>query len=117
MPRATYKTARHRKKKRILKQAKGYRGARSKLWRTVKETVMRANAYAYRDRKQRKRNFRRLWIIRINAATRLASITYNQFMNGLKRANININRKMLAELAVNDTTAFNKLVDTAKANL
>ena len=96
--------------KRILKLAKGYRGAKSKQFRTAKEAVMKSLSYAYVGRKLKKRNFRTLWISRINAACRLNGTTYNKFMNGLKNANINLNRKVLAELAVNDPMAFAELV-------
>lgn len=109
----------HAKKKhnRILKLAKGYRGARSKQYRIAKQSVMRALANAYSGRKERKRQFRQLWIARINAAARMNGINYSKFMNGLKLANIEMNRKMLAELAVHDAEAFTKLVETAKAKL
>lgn len=105
---------RHR---RVLKLAKGYRGAKSTQFKTAKQAVMKSFDYAYVGRKLRKREFRRLWITRINAAARLNGMTYSRFMNGLKVANININRKMLADLAVNDASAFAKLVETAKANV
>lgn len=104
-----------RKKKRILKKAKGYRGARSKLIRTAKEAVQRALAYSYRDRKKRGLQFRRLWTVRINAATRERGLTYSQFIHGLKMASIVIDRKMLAELAVSDPPTFGKLVEVAAA--
>lgn len=106
-----------KKHKKILKLAKGYRGARSKQYRTAKQSVMKALAYAFAGRKQTKREFRSLWITRINAAARMNQISYSQLMHGLKLADININRKMLAELAVNDTAAFTKLVESAKAKL
>ena len=108
--------ARKRHKK-VLKMAKGFRGARSKQYRVAKQSVMKAMAYAFAGRKQTKREYRRLWIVRINAAARINGLSYSKFMNGLKVAGININRKMLAELAVNDAAAFAKLVDTAKANI
>ena len=95
--------------------AKGYYGARSKQYRTAKAAVMRAMAHAYIGRKQVKRDFRRLWITRINAAARINGMSYSRFMNGLKNANISINRKMLAEMAIHDATAFAQLVETAKA--
>lgn len=107
---------RHRKK-RIFKLAKGYRGARSKLLRTVKEAVTRSLNYAFRDRKAKKRNFRRLWIARVNAAARVHGISYSKFMDGLKKSNININRKMLADLAVSDPQAFEKLAQISKQGL
>ncbi|KJS23164.1 MAG: 50S ribosomal protein L20 [Clostridiaceae bacterium BRH_c20a] len=106
-------TARHRHKK-ILKLAKGYRGARSKIFRVANQAVMKALAYSYAHRKLRKRDFRKLWIARINAAARLNGLSYNRFINGLKKAGIEINRKMLAELAVNDEAAFSELVNLAK---
>ena len=106
-----------KKHKRVLKLAKGYRGARSKQYRIAKQSVMRALANAYAGRKERKRQFRQLWIARINAAARLNGLSYSKFMYGLKLADININRKMLAELAVNDAAGFTALADTAKAKL
>ncbi|MCL1997206.1 MAG: 50S ribosomal protein L20 [Turicibacter sp.] len=105
--------ARKRHKK-VLKLAKGYRGARSKQYRVAKQSVMRALASAYAGRKQTKREFRRLWITRINAAARQNGISYSNFMNGLKVAGIEINRKMLAEMAVNDAKAFSQLADKVK---
>ena len=98
----------------ILKLAKGYRGAKSKLFRTANQAVMKSLSYAYRDRKQKKRNFRQLWIARINAAARANGISYSRFMNGLKNNGIEINRKMLAEIAVSDPAAFAKLVEKVK---
>ncbi|MCD7865699.1 MAG: 50S ribosomal protein L20 [Clostridiales bacterium] len=106
-----------KKHKRVLKMAKGYRGARSKQYRVAKQSVMRALASSYEGRKQRKRQFRQLWIARINAAARLNGLSYSRFMYGLKLADIEINRKMLAEMAVNDADGFAALVDTAKAKL
>ena len=100
--------------KKILKLAKGYRGAKSKLFRTANQAVMKSLSYAYRDRKQKKRNFRQLWIARINAAARMNGISYSRFMNGLKNNGIEINRKMLAEIAVSDPQAFTKLVEKVK---
>ena len=100
--------------KKILKLAKGYRGAKSKLFRTANQAVMKSLSYAYRDRKQKKRNFRQLWIARINAAARMNGISYSKFMNGLKNNGIEINRKMLAEIAVSDPQAFAKLVEKVK---
>ena len=102
--------------KRVLKLAKGYRGARSKQYRIAKQSVMRAMASAFAGRKQRKRDMRRLWITRINAAARINGISYSQMMHGLKVAGVEINRKMLAELAVNDAAGFAALADIAKAN-
>ncbi len=115
MVRVTYGAPRHQKKVRWFKQAKGYRGGRSKLWRTVRESVVRAWAYSYRDRRQKKRQFRRLWIVRINAATRMRGMTYSQFIAGMKGAGIDLNRKQLSELAIHDPAAFDALVEEAKA--
>lgn len=106
-----------KKHKKVLKMAKGYFGARSKQYRVAKQSVMKAMAHSFAGRKQTKRAYRRLWIVRINAAARMNNMSYSQFMNGLKRADININRKMLAELAVNDMNAFTSLVEKAKAAL
>ena len=103
-----------KKHNRVLKLAKGYRGARSKQYRIAKQSVMRAMASAYAGRKQRKRQFRQLWIARINAAARMNGISYSQMMHGLKVANIDINRKMLAEMAVNDAAGFAALAEIAK---
>ncbi len=103
--------------KRILKLAKGYRGAKSKQFRTAKEAVMKSLAYAYIGRKQKKRNFRQLWIARISAQAKMNGMNYSTFMNGLKKAGIEMNRKMLAEIAVSDKTAFAALVEKAKAAL
>ncbi len=100
--------------KKILKLAKGYRGAKSKLFRTANQAVMKSLSYAYRDRKQKKRNFRQLWIARISAAAKMNGINYSKFMNGLKKNGIEINRKMLAEIAVSDPAAFTKLVEKVK---
>ena len=105
-----------KKHKRGLKLAKGYRGARSKQYRIAKQSVMRAMASAFAGRKQRKRDMRRLWITRINAAARINGISYSQMMHGLKVAGVDINRKMLAELAVNDAAGFASLAEIAKAN-
>ncbi len=113
---ARVKGAMHTRKRRkkILKLAKGYRGAKSKLFKTANQAVMKSLSYAYRDRKQKKRNFRQLWIARINAAARMNGISYSKFMNGLKQNGIEINRKMLAEIAVSDPAAFAKLVEKVK---
>lgn len=108
--------ARKRRKK-VLKLAKGYFGSRSKLFRPANQAVMKSLQYAYRDRRNKKRNFRRLWITRINAAARQEGLSYSRFINGLKQADIEIDRKMMAELAVNDKDAFNKLVGIAKEEL
>ena len=109
-------TARARHKK-VLALAKGFRGRRKNVYRVAKQAVMKAGQYAYRDRRQRKRQFRQLWIARINAAARENGLSYSKFMNGLKKASINIDRKVLADLAVFDKPAFAKLVEQAKANL
>ena len=116
MPRVTNSPASRRRRKKILKQAKGYRGGRSKLLRTANNAVDRALQYAYRDRRQKKRNFRALWITRINAAARQHGLTYSRFMAGLKRDGIDINRKVLANLAVTDANAFAALVERVKQN-
>jgi large subunit ribosomal protein L20 len=106
--------ARHKK---ILAKAKGYRGRRNNVYRIAKEAVMKAGQYQYRDRRNRKREFRALWIARINAAVRELGMTYSVFMNGLKKASIEIDRKVLADLAVHDRTAFSKIAEQAKASL
>jgi len=109
-------TARARHKK-ILALAKGYRGRRKNVYRVAKQAVMKAGQYAYRDRRTRKRVFRQLWIARINAASRGLGLTYSKFMAGLKKASIDIDRKVLADLAVNDPAAFGSIVDKVKAQL
>ena len=106
-----------KRRKKVLKLAKGYFGAKSKLFKTAKEAVMKSGQYAYVGRRQRKRDFRRLWIARINAAAKINGMNYSTFMNGLKKAGITMNRKMLAELAVSDAAAFTALVEKAKAAL
>ena len=106
-----------KKHNRVLKLAKGYRGARSKQYRIAKQSVMRALASSYAGRKERKRQFRQLWIARINAAARLNGLSYSKFMYGLKLAGVEVNRKMLAELAVNDAEGFASLVELAKSKL
>ena len=106
-----------KKHNRVLKLAKGYRGARSKQYRVAKQSVMRALTYSFAGRKQRKRQFRRLWIARINAAARMNGLSYSRFMYGLKLAEIDINRKMLSEMAISDPEGFASLVETAKAKL
>ena len=106
-----------KRRKRVLELAKGYCGAKHILFRTAKEQVMNSYYYAYRDRRQRKRDFRKLWITRINAAARMNGLSYSQLMHGLKSAEIEVNRKMLADLAVNDAAAFTALADAAKAKL
>lgn len=116
---ARVKGALHTRKrhKRVLKLAKGYRGAKSKQFRTAKQAVMKSGVYSYVGRRLKKRDFRKLWIARINAATRMNGMSYSTFMHGLKLADININRKMLAEMAVSDAEGFAKLVETAKAKV
>ena len=113
MPRATSGQVKHKRTKKILKEAKGYRGARSKQYRTAREAVMKAGMYAYRDRKGKKRDFRKLWIARINARARVAGMSYSTFINSLNRAGVVINRKHLADIAVNDDAAFDKLAELA----
>lgn len=107
----------HAKHKKVLEQAKGFSGRRKNTIRTAKAAVDRAGQYAYRDRRTKKRNFRALWIQRINAAARAQGLTYNRFIQGLKAAEVEVDRRMLAELAVNDAPAFNALVEIAKKNL
>lgn len=114
MPRVKSTTTRLKRRNKILRAAKGARGARSKLYKTAKETAERAMQYAYRDRRNKKRDFRRLWIVRINAAARIHDLSYNQFMAGLKRAGVEINRKLLADLAVSDPGAFGELAAVAR---
>ncbi len=116
MPRVTNSPASRRRRKKILKRAKGYRGGRSKLLRTAGNAVDRALQYAYRDRRQKKRTFRALWIARINAAARQHGLTYSRFMAGLKREGIGLNRKVLAHLAVTDANAFAALAERVKQN-
>ncbi|MBI3626121.1 MAG: 50S ribosomal protein L20 [Candidatus Rokubacteria bacterium] len=115
MPRAKGGPRKARRRKKVLKQAKGYVGGRHRLFRTAKETVLRAGVFAYRDRRQKKRRFRSLWIIRINAAARALGLSYSSLMNGLKKAGVALDRKILAELATKDPAAFAKLAETAKA--
>ncbi len=117
MPRVKGGTVTRKRRKRVLKLAKGYYGSKRTLFKTAKQQVMKSGQYAYRDRRQRKRDFRKLWIARINAAARLNDISYSRLMHGLKLAGIEINRKMLADLAVNDENAFTELVNQAKAAL
>ena len=114
MPRATNNPAARRRRKKVLKAARGYYGGRSKLYRTAREAVQRGLAYAYRDRRARKRDFRRLWIVRINAAARLSGLSYSLFINGLKKAGVALDRKILADLAVRDQVTFAKLAELAK---
>ncbi|MBR2500720.1 MAG: 50S ribosomal protein L20 [Clostridia bacterium] len=109
--------ATHKRRKRVLKLAKGYRGNKSKAFRTAKQAVMKSLVYAYVGRKQKKRDFRRLWIARISAEAKQNGINYSQFMNGLKKAGIDLNRKMLSEIAIADKAGFSALVEKAKAAL
>lgn len=115
MPRVKRGVTARRRRKRILKEAKGYFGSRNRLHRVAREAVERAWKYAYRDRKQRKRQFRSLWIARINAAAREHGLSYSQFMHGLKQANVEIDRKLLAQLAISDPKAFGDLAELAKS--
>lgn len=117
MPRATNSPASRARRKRILLRAKGFRGFRSKLYRYAKDAVIKARQYEYRDRKKRKGQFRRLWIQRISAASRAQDVTYSRFMEGLKAAGIEVDRKILADLAVNDIASFNVIVEQAKEAL
>lgn len=117
MPRVKRGVVARASHKKVLKQAKGYRGARSRVFRVAKQAVTKAGQYAYRDRKAKKRMFRRLWIARINAAARECDMTYSRLMEGLKKAEIDIDRKMLADIAVSDSVAFSAIVDKAKAGL
>jgi large subunit ribosomal protein L20 len=115
MPRAKGGPKTRQRRKKVLKQAKGYFGGRRRLYRTAAETVLRAGVFAYKGRKQKKRRARALWIIRVNAACRPLGLSYSVFMNGLKKAGVALDRKILAELAVHDPTAFAKLAETARA--
>ncbi|MBO4400656.1 MAG: 50S ribosomal protein L20 [Selenomonadaceae bacterium] len=117
MPRIKTGVTAHRRHKKILKLAKGYRGARSKQFKKANESIMKAGQYAYRDRKVKKREFRRLWIARINAAARLNGISYSRLICGLTKAGVAVDRKMMADLAVTDAAAFTKLVEIAKKNI
>jgi large subunit ribosomal protein L20 len=117
MPRARNNPASRNRRRKIIKKASGYFGGKSRMFRPAQEAVIRSMRYAYRDRKVRKRQFRQLWITRINAAARLSGLSYNRFMDGLSKASVDIDRKMLAELAVNDRQVFNQLVEIAKAHL
>jgi large subunit ribosomal protein L20 len=117
MPRATNARASRERRKRVLNKAKGYRGRRSKLFRYAKDATMKAQYWAYRDRKTRKRNFRNLWIQRINAACRQFGTTYSRFMEGLAAAKIEVDRKVLSDLAIGDETAFKAILDKAVAAL
>ena len=117
MPRVKRGVTARRRHRKILSQAKGYRGRRKNVFRVAKQAVIRAGQYAYRDRRQRKRQLRSLWIVRINAAARLHGLSYGRFMHGLKKAGIALDRKVLADMAVFDETAFAELSATAKASL
>ena len=117
MPRVKRGFKARRRHNRILKLAKGYRGAHGRLFRSAVEAVQRGLCYAYRDRKQRKRAFRRLWIVRINAAVRPHGLSYSRFMHGLKKANVELDRRVLADLATYDQNAFGKVVELAKSQL
>lgn len=117
MPRAKGGFKTRRRRNRVLKEAEGYWGKRSKAYRSAQEAVDRAKRYAYRDRKARKRDFRSLWIVRINAAARLVGLSYSALMSGLRRAGVTIDRKVLAEIAVQDQAAFTKLAETARGHL
>lgn len=114
MAKAKHSVATRKRKKRLLKKAKGFWGDRSKQYQQARRTLMHALVYAYRDRRVKKRTFRRLWITRVNAACRQAGTTYSLFMKGLKKANVNLDRKVLAELAVHDSQAFKKLIELSK---
>lgn len=117
MPRVKRGVTARKRHKKILKKAKGYYGARSRVYRVAKQAVIKAQQYAYRDRKQRKRQFRALWIIRINAAAREYGMSYSQFINGLKKAEIEIDRKVLADLAIQNKNAFAAIAEKVKAAL
>ncbi len=117
MPRVKRSVAARARHKKVLKQAKGYRGARKSVFRVAKQAVTKAGQYAYRDRRRRKRDFRSLWIMRINAAARECGLTYSTFIRGLKLANIDLDRKSLAAIAVNDRETFSQLAETAKFQL
>ena len=117
MPRTKHSVASKKRKKKVLKQARGYFGARSRAFRTAREAVDRAQVYAYRDRRNRKRDFRRLWIARINAAARLNGLSYSRLIHGLNCADITINRKILADLAVREPGAFTAIAEQAKSHL
>jgi len=117
MPRTTSAPARNKRKKKIFREAKGYFGGRKNLFRTAKDAVEKGWEHAYRDRKNKKRTFRRLWITRINAAARQNELSYSHFMNGLKKSGVELNRKALADLAVRNPEAFTALADRAKENL
>ena len=117
MPRIKRSVASRARRKKILKAARGYYGARSRTFKVAKQAVIKAGQYAYRDRRQRKRQFRQLWIIRINAASRARGLSYSRLIAGLKAALIDLNRKMLSEIAIHDPAGFDKIVEQAKAGL
>ncbi len=117
MPRVKRGVTAHKRHKKILKQAKGYYGARSRVLRVAKQAVTKAGQYAYRDRRQRKRQFRQLWITRINAAARMNGLSYSRLINGLKKASVEVDRKILADIAVHDQATFTALAEKAKASL
>jgi large subunit ribosomal protein L20 len=117
MPRVKRGVTAHAKHKKVLNKAKGYRGARSNVFRVANQAVTKAGQYAYRDRRQRKRQFRALWIARINAAARINGMSYSRFMNGLSKADISLDRKVLADIAVHDSEGFSALAEKAKAAL
>ena len=114
MTRVKRGTVKNRRHKKVLKEARGYTGSKSRTFKSAKQQLMKSMSYAYRDRKNNKRNFRKLWITRINAAARLNGLSYNEFINGLKKASVEINRKMLSDIAVSDPDAFRQLTDIAK---
>ena len=114
MTRVKRGTVKNRRHKKVLKEARGYTGSKSRTYKSAKQQVMKSMSYSYRDRKNNKRNFRRLWITRINAAARLNGLSYNEFINGLKKASVEINRKMLSEIAISDPDAFKELTEIAK---
>ena len=116
MVRVRTNVASHAAKKRLFKRAKGFWGGKSRLWRTVKESIRRAEAFAYRDRRVRKRDFRRLWIARISAAAELRGMKYSRFIGGLKKADIELNRKVLSEVAIQDPELFDQIVEKARAS-
>ena len=117
MTKVKFKVASKKRRKKVLKKAKGQFGGRSKLFRTAKESVQKGMYYSYRDRKQKKRLFRNLWIARINAGCKADGISYSKFINGLKKAKVTLNRKILADMAVNDSKAFSKLTELAKTKI
>lgn len=117
MTRVKRGTVKNRRHKKVLKEARGYQGSKSRTFKSAKQQLMKSMSYAYRDRKNNKRNFRRLWITRINAAARLNGMSYSEFINGLKKASVDINRKMLSEIAVSDPDAFKQLTEIARKEL